>query len=161
MDKDQSLVYDAEHRFVRLMNDAANFPMVEAFGSSVIIPTTQIRFSSVEHIQTYCDYVVDRYEFPKHVAVRARKGNSAAHYEAMTHTIAIPMDEAWATTEVVVLHELAHHFTHGHAHDVHFRIAYLDLLRTVFDPAAALILASLYADLDLAVSTAIRKDQSA
>ncbi|WP_302050743.1 TIGR04338 family metallohydrolase [Rhodococcoides kyotonense] len=120
-DAQRSKVYDAE-TMVRLMFDRAderNLRTVQIHGSTITLPIER-KFASIESVQAYVDAVLQlnwvRERWPDAggvVHVRERSGAGASHYERDTQTIAVPLhrrNEAWALRELVVLHELAHHF---------------------------------------------------
>ncbi|EME66538.1 hypothetical protein G352_04310 [Rhodococcus ruber BKS 20-38] len=119
-DTHRTAVYEAES-LVRTMFDRADergLRVVELAGSQVTLPVER-RFASLESVQAYVDAVLAlnwvRARWPRasvRARVRARAGNSAAHYESDCATIALPehhANTAWAFRELVVLHELAHH----------------------------------------------------
>jgi putative metallohydrolase (TIGR04338 family) len=116
-DAQRAKVYAAED-FVRTMFDRAaarGNRAVDFFGTDVTLPP-EGRFASVESVRRYVDDVLAlpgvRQAWPTAgpVAVRARRGVAAAHYE--DSVIAVPEHgTGWALRELVVLHELAHHFT--------------------------------------------------
>lgn len=119
-DTQRTAVYEAES-LVRTMFDRADergLRVVELAGSQLTLPVER-RFASLESVQAYVDAVLAlnwvRARWPRasvRARVRARAGNSAAHYESDCATIALPehhANTAWAFRELVVLHELAHH----------------------------------------------------
>ena len=80
------------------------------------------------------------------VTVRARQGQSRAHYEA-GGVIAIPLNLPWACRESVLAHEMAHHFAWSSqeaAHDARFRLAMVRVAEIAFGPEAALLLRAGY-----------------
>ncbi|SNT16512.1 putative metallohydrolase, TIGR04338 family [Rhodococcoides kyotonense] len=120
-DSQRSKVYEAEST-VRLMFDRAderNLRTVQIHGSTITLPIER-KFASIESVQAYVDAVLQLNWVWEHwphagrvVHVRERSGTGASHYERDTQTIAVPLhrrNEAWALRELVVLHELAHHF---------------------------------------------------
>lgn len=120
-DSQRSKVYEAEAS-VRLMFDRAderNLRTVDILGSTLTLPIER-KFASLDSVQRYVDSVLKlnwiREAWPLAgavVHVRERAGAGASHYERDTHTIALPLhrrNEAWALRELVLLHELAHHF---------------------------------------------------
>lgn len=148
-------MYDAE-QLVRTIFDRAEergLRTVEVLGSAITLPVER-KFGSVASVQDYCDRVLalrwvravwSRAQVP--VAVRARAGNTAAHYAA--DTIAVPVDRAgrWALRELVVLHELAHHLGDedgGPAHGAEFTGRYLALVGEIIGPEAAFVLRATY-----------------
>jgi putative metallohydrolase (TIGR04338 family) len=128
-------VYEAEWALRDLYDRAAQSgnPVVELDGISLTLPP-EARFASVESLQTYVDKVTG---MAGEVTVRERRGSSCAHYERGGHVIAIPMGRnRWACREIVVLHELAHHYSRsehgvGGAHGPHFVNEFVKLLGRV------------------------------
>jgi putative metallohydrolase (TIGR04338 family) len=121
----------------------------------------QRRFGGLEAIETYLEWVqglasvVGEFGHLSPVTVRARRGQTKAHYEPQTQVIAIPLDTAWAARESVVLHELAHHITmsrglgHDEPHGPAFTITMCTLVECVQGPESALLLRTSYAALGL------------
>lgn len=120
-DSQRSKVYEAE-TMVRTVFDRADqrdLRTVEILGSTITLPIER-KFASIDSVQRYVDSVLKlnwvRERWPNAepvVHVRQRSGTGASHYERDTQTIAVPghvRNEAWALRELVVLHELAHHF---------------------------------------------------
>lgn len=131
------------------------------FHGSVIEVPVQRRFGDLSAIETYLAWVV---RLPAVVAelgelspvgVRARKGQTKAHYEPAEAVIAIPIDTTWAARESVVLHELAHHVlmsrpgNDAEAHGAEFTSTMCVLVECVLGPESALILRTSYAGLGL------------
>lgn len=147
-------VYDAE-ALVRTMFDRAEqrgLRTVEVHGSTVTLPVER-KFGSVASVQDYCDRVLAlnwaRAAWPRAgvpVTVRARAGNTAAHYADDTIAVPVDRDGRWALRELVVLHELAHHL--GEAteagHGPAFVDRHLTLVGEVIGPEAAFVLRSAY-----------------
>lgn len=153
-DSQRSAVYDAE-TLVRSMFDRAderNLRTVEIFGSSVTLPVER-KFGSVESVQAYCDqilrlnWVVETWPRANvSVSVRARAGNTAAHYSNDVIAVPIDRDGRWAMRELVVLHELAHHLGDDAeaAHGSTFVDRYLTLIGEIIGPEAAFVLRAMY-----------------
>ncbi|MFD4266089.1 TIGR04338 family metallohydrolase [Rhodococcus sp. NPDC058481] len=153
-DSQRTRVYEAES-VVRNVFDRADRGAreLELFGSTITLPVER-RFASVESVQDYADRVLAlnwvraRWDRARtRVAVRARAGAAAAHYEAGTATIAVPLHTrgtAWALREFVVLHELAHHLEPaGQAlapHGPEFVDRYLTLVGEIIGGEAAFVL---------------------
>ncbi|WP_407440882.1 TIGR04338 family metallohydrolase [Rhodococcus sp. (in: high G+C Gram-positive bacteria)] len=154
----KSAVYESE-AMVRRMFDLADergLRTVDVAGSSVTLPVER-RFASLDSVQRYVDAVLAlgwvRDRWPRAavpVHVRARSGNTAAHYESDCATIALPehhANRAWAFRELVVLHELAHHLDPQDpddpteaAHGVGFVDRFLTLVGEIIGPEAAFVL---------------------
>ncbi|TCN45868.1 putative metallohydrolase (TIGR04338 family) [Rhodococcus sp. SMB37] len=157
-DTKRTSVYEAES-LVRRMFDLADergLRTVEVAGSHVTLPVER-RFASLESAQQYVDKVLAlnwvRERWPRAalpVRVRARSGNTAAHYENDCATIALPVhrdNRAWAFRELVVLHELAHHLDPQDpddptepAHGPAFVDRFLTLVDEIIGPEAAFML---------------------
>ncbi|NMD63144.1 TIGR04338 family metallohydrolase [Rhodococcus sp. ACPA4] len=155
-DKQQSAVYEAE-TLVRTMFDRADqrgTRSVEVLGSTITLPVER-KFGSVESVRTYCEQVLALNwvgeTWPRatvSVMVRARAGNTAAHYS--NDTIAVPEDRdgRWALRELVVLHELAHHLGNPDSdeasHGPEFVDRYLTLVDEIIGPEAAFVLRAMF-----------------
>ncbi|MGP4055089.1 TIGR04338 family metallohydrolase [Mycobacterium sp. 4D054] len=155
-DAQRAKVYAAEE-FVRTMFDRAaqrGNPVLDFFGAQLTLPP-EARFASAEAVQTYVDGVLahpavrDRWPAVAPLAVRPRRGVTAAHYERAgdAATIAVPEGRStWALRELVVLHEIAHHLCdtvppHGPA----FVATFCELAAAVMGPEAAYVLRVVYA----------------
>lgn len=157
-DTRRTAVYEAESLVRRMFDvaDRSGTRTVEVGGSHVTLPVER-RFASIESVQSYVDSVLAlnwvRARWPRAalpVRVRARAGNSAAHYESDSATIALPDhrgDSAWALRELVVLHELAHHLDPAEpdesgepAHGPAFVDRFLDLVGEIVGPEAVFAL---------------------
>ena len=157
-DSQRSAVYEAE-TLVRTMFDRADqrgTRSVEVLGSTITLPVER-KFGSVESVQTYCDQVLSLNwvveSWPRasaSVMVRARAGNTAAHYS--NNTIAVPDDRdgRWALRELVVLHELAHHLGNPDSesdeasHGPEFVDRYLSMVGEIIGPEAAFVLRAMF-----------------
>lgn len=114
----------------------------------------EARFASLDSVAAYLDRVVSHpgvlAEFGHHgrISVRERRGEKMAHYESQTATIAInTTGTRWALRELVVLHEIAHHYSRDdQAHGPQFAAALTRLIELVMGPQAALALRLLYAE---------------
>ncbi|WP_084351295.1 TIGR04338 family metallohydrolase [Millisia brevis] len=158
-DEQRQRVYDAESLVQRMFDraDGGTGRQVQLHGSTITLPVER-RFGSVDSAEDYLRRVLDlagvRAAFPRSsapVAVRTRRGATAAHYEHGTATIAIPdgRDGRWALRELVVLHELAHHLgdpdAEEAAHGGDFVARTLELVEIVMGPEAAFVLRVAYA----------------
>ncbi len=112
----------------------------------------QRRFGDLDSVRRYLDAVLalpavqERWS-PDPVVVRERAGQSKAHYEPGSHTIAVPMKSMWAARESVLLHEVAHHLRESSDEDWHgpaFRRTMCALVAVVLGDAAALLLRAGY-----------------
>lgn len=156
-DAQRSKVYAAE-QFVRTLFDRAaqhNSPSIDFFGTQLTLPP-EARFGSVGAVQRYVDDVLSlpvvaaRFA-PTPLVVRARRGESAAHYENRggTGTIAVPerAGSDWALRELVVLHEVAHHLcaSGGPAHGPIFVETFCELASLVMGTEVGHVLRVVYA----------------
>lgn len=154
VDSKKSRVYAAEQQVCRLFDSAEshNVRTVQVHGSTLTLPVER-KFGSVESVQRYVDAVLalnwvrERYAAATTpVAVRARRGQALAHYDALPPTIAIPLREsnrAWALREMVVLHEIAHHLApNGVSHGRQFVDCFIELVTEIIGPEAGLVLRS-------------------
>ncbi len=147
-DAQRARVYAAE-QFVRTMFDRAaqhSSRAVDFFGTSLTLPP-EAKFGSVDSVQRYVDDVIARVGADP-VAVRRRRGVTAAHYELVNGkaVIAVPERDTWALRELVVLHELAHHVSHADPpHGPDFVATYCELCETVMGPEVGLVLRMVYA----------------
>ncbi|OZE82526.1 MULTISPECIES: TIGR04338 family metallohydrolase [Nocardiaceae] len=158
-DTQRSAVYDAE-QLVRTMFDRAeerDIRVVQVMGSQITLPIER-KFASLKSVQTYIDAVLALDwvaamwpDAGRVITVRARSGSGAAHYEPDTATIAVPLhhgNRAWALRELVVLHELAHHFAdedeqqHGGA----FVDRYITLVSEIVGSEAGFVLRAMMAE---------------
>lgn len=118
------------------------------FGARLTLPP-EAKFASIESLRRYVGDVLVlpslRARWPEagaSVAVRERKGHRAAHYERTEEggVLAVP-DSTWAMRELVVLHELAHHFDSGApAHGPTFQGTYAELAGMVMGVEVAHLL---------------------
>jgi putative metallohydrolase (TIGR04338 family) len=154
-DTQRSSVYAAED-FVRTLFDRAaehGNPVVDFFGTQLTLPP-EGRFASVRSVQRYVDDVLThpvvhgRWPDVGRLAVRARRGVTAAHYERTgdAATIAVPERRTtWALRELVVLHEVAHHLCRAEpAHGPQFVATFCELSEAVMGPEVAHVLRVVY-----------------
>lgn len=154
-DSQRSKVYAAEE-FVRTLFDRAaehSSRAIDFFGTPLTLPP-EGRFGSVESVQRYVDSVLghaaihDRWPMVGPLAVRARRGMTAAHYErgGEVATIAVPGRIAgWALRELVVLHEIAHHLADAEPpHGPAFVAAFCELAGLVMGPEVEHVLRVVY-----------------
>jgi putative metallohydrolase (TIGR04338 family) len=154
-DDQRARVYAAE-QFVRTLFDRAGehrSRVIDFFGAQLTLPP-EARFASVESVADYVDKVlampaVRRRWHPAALAVRPRRGQTAAHYEKHSGTavVAVPDDaDRWALRELVILHEIAHHLCpveppHGGA----FVATLCELAEIVMGPEVGHVLRVVYA----------------
>lgn len=147
-DSQRGKLYAAEN-VLHWMYDAAEQtgnPVVTVGGVTVTLPP-EAKFACVDSIQAYLDRVCAlpavREAFPalslSVPTVRHRKGTRKATYQAGTIAIPTDRDGKWAMRELVVLHELAHHFALGDGHGPRFASTYLAVMGAVLGPEVELI----------------------
>lgn len=153
-----SAVYAAEHVWSAVLDRGG---LVDFYGSHLHVPI-QKRFADIPSAQRYVDGVLaldmirDEYSNAGPVRVRERRGQAKAHYEPLTATVAIPLQNRAFGRESTLLHELAHHLSVSAGlaprptgtpwHGAEFRNAMLFLVSTVLGEPAALILRAAYYD---------------
>ncbi|AEV72177.1 hypothetical protein MycrhN_1561 [Mycolicibacterium rhodesiae NBB3] len=155
-DTQRAKVYAAEE-FVRTLFDRAaehGNRMIDFFGTQLTLPP-EGRFASMQSVQRYVDDVlgmaVVRESWPDGgpLAVRARRGVAAAHYERDDDGAAIAVPEGrttWALRELVVLHEIAHHLCIDEPpHGPEFVATLCQLAGVVMGPEVAHVLRVVYA----------------
>lgn len=146
-DSQRARVYAAE-QFVRTMFDRAaqhSSRAIDFFGTSLTLPP-EAKFGSVDSVQRYVDDVVTRLG-ARPVAVRPRRGATAAHYELSDGkaVIAVPERDTWALRELVILHELAHHLSQADPpHGPDFVATHVELCEAVMGPEVGLVLRMVY-----------------
>lgn len=151
-----SAVYGAEHQWSAVLDRGG---VVNFHGSHIHVPL-QKRFADISSVQRYVDAVLAldsiREAFPNAgpVLVRERRGQSKAHYEPSTATVAIPLADRAFGRESTILHELAHHLSVSKGlpatpsgtrwHGAEFRDTMLFLVSVILGDAAALLLRAGY-----------------
>lgn len=150
-DDQRSKVYRAEHALQFAYDHHAESAAIEVAGVALQLEP-EARFGDLDGVQRYVDRVlampavIARFGNCGPVTVRERKGARKAHYqdgEISLHT-AGNNSERWSLRELVVNHELAHHFTPSCAHGAEFTAALTELIEIVMGPQAALALRLLY-----------------
>ncbi|MEU0497015.1 TIGR04338 family metallohydrolase [Mycobacterium sp. NPDC006124] len=147
-----SAVYGAEHQWSAVLDRGGQ---VDFHGSLIDVPM-QRRFADIPSMQRYVDEVLaldsvrENYPNAGPVRVRERRGQSKAHYEPSTQTVAIPLRNIDFGRESTLLHELAHHLSVSQGlpatssgtrwHGVEFRRAMTFLVSVVLGEPAALLL---------------------
>lgn len=155
-DVQRARVYAAEE-FVRTLFDRAaqhGTRAVDFFGTQLTLPP-EARFGSVAAVRRYVDEVLAlpavRARWPvSPLAVRPRRGATAAHYENRdgVGVIAVPDHDTadWAMRELVVLHEVAHHLSDAHPpHGPLFAATLCTLAELVMGPELGHVLRVVYA----------------
>lgn len=151
-----SAVYGAEHQWSAVLDRGG---LVSFHGSHMDVPM-QKRFGDIPSVQRYVNGVLalasvrEKYPNAGPVRVRERRGQSKAHYEPRTATVAIPMENRAFGRESTVLHELAHHLSVSEGlpatptgtrwHGAEFRGAMLFLVSVMLGEPAALLLRAGY-----------------
>ncbi|MET3803631.1 putative metallohydrolase (TIGR04338 family) [Nakamurella sp. UYEF19] len=161
-DQQRARVYEAEALVRRIFDRAVDYPIVEVVGSHLTIPVER-KFASLDSVRIYVDAVLAldwvRTAWPRageHVAVRARAGQSRAHYERRPPVIAVPLHrgvDAWALRELVVLHEISHHLGPDDevAHGPEFTGRMIDLVSGIVGEEAGFLLRVTLLDLGVRV----------
>ncbi|QIQ63304.1 hypothetical protein SEA_SETTECANDELA_188 [Mycobacterium phage Settecandela] len=140
-DHQKSKVYAAEH-LLRPMLERAGTP-TEVSGVTLVLEPER-RFVGLIEAQIYVHRVLGHPEViaefgpSRPVQVVTRRGDAWAHYEA--GRIAIHPDSVWALRELVVLHELAHHYAPAAYHGKRFTYTFIRLVEIMIGPQAALAL---------------------
>jgi len=155
-DVQRSAVYAAE-QFVRTLFDRASERgnrVVDFFGTQLTLPP-EARFGSLDAVRSYVSdvlglpAVVGRWPSAGPLAVRARRGATAAHYEVGSGgaVIAVPDQQStWALRELVVLHEIAHHLADATPpHGPVFTATFCALCEAVMGPEVGHVLRVVYA----------------
>ena len=116
-DYGRTALYAAEHQLCRILD---RFPVgepLELFGSKVVLPR-ETKFSGLAEVEIYVQRVLRHSDVVRVFgelpgpALRERRGQTKAHDEFDTETIALPVGQDWALREIVVLHEIAHYLVH-------------------------------------------------
>lgn len=156
-DSQKSKVYHAEDILRTVMDRALDNPLFTIEGISLTLPP-EAKFSSVEDVQRYVDRVINLPSVVEQygastVRVRSRKGQRLAHYES-GGVIAVPENGSrWALREIVILHELAHHFDRTRpAHGPKFTGTFINLLGLVMGPEMGLLARILYSHNEVKVA---------
>lgn len=155
-DLSASAIYEAEHQWSAVLDRGGT---IDFHGSQLQVPM-QRRFADIPSVQRYVDTVLAldsvRQKYPNAgpVRVRERRGQSKAHYEPSTATMAIPMGDRMFGRESTVLHELAHHLSVSDGlpatprgtrwHGAEYRDAMLLLAGVVLGEPSALLLRAGY-----------------
>lgn len=140
-DSQKQRVYEAEYRLRELYDTAEQISNREVTldGIRLTLPP-EAKFASIASMQTYVNRVVGK----DAVCVRERRGDSLAHYEPWSKTIAVNTEgRRWACREIVVLHELAHHLTRSEhsgcaGHGPEFVATFTQLLADTMGPEVGL-----------------------
>lgn len=156
IDRDRQQVYSVEDAWSSALDRGGD---VDFFGSHFTLPRQQVLPDLGALQETVDRWLASAsrlawYPQCSPVRVRARQGQTRAHYEA-TGVIAIPLSQPWACRESVLAHELAHHLAwdaQESAHDAHFRLAMVRVAEIAFGPGAALMLRAGYDGAGLAVA---------
>ena len=151
-DSQRSKVYHSENILRTMLDNSRDNPMLTIEGITLTLPP-EGKFSRVEDVQRYVDRVtnmpsvVAEFDKSRRVTVRSRKGQRVAHYEPPNSIIAVPENGTrWALREVVILHELAHHYSRAlPPHGPEFVSTLITLLGLVMGPEVGLLARILYA----------------
>lgn len=151
-DSQRGRVYHAENILREIVDNSRDNPLYKIEGITLTIPP-EGKFSTAEDVQRYVNRVTSMPSVlaifgEAKIAVRSRKGQRIAHYEPINQTIAVPEhDSRWALREIVILHELAHHYSRSvPAHGPEFVDTMITLLSLVIGPEMGLLARILFAD---------------
>jgi putative metallohydrolase (TIGR04338 family) len=152
VDRSRGAVYQAEDSVASVMRRPHR---AVRLGSSIVSLPEEVRFGSLEAIQSFVDAVlVDALssgQFPDRgpVVVEVRRGFRMATYsQGRIHIPAADPRGRWALTRCVVLHEVAHHLSGEPGHGRSFRAALVALYARHLNPGAAELLRHLFAPID-------------
>ncbi len=145
-DTSRAGVYSAEDQVIAVLDRGG---VVDFHGSTFDVPR-QRRFGDLTAASAYlnavrrCSWGYSDTPAPN---LRHRRGPGRAHWMA-PDTIALPQDAAWAMTELVLLHEYAHHVNWHHngssGHDQGYRDIMLNLVAEALAPQVATLLLAAY-----------------
>jgi putative metallohydrolase (TIGR04338 family) len=160
-DDQRQRVYDAESSVRRRLDAAARGVRKAVVAGSELTLPLPLRFGSIDAARSYLDALARAHwfaeDFPyaarRPMRLRRRKGDRQAQY-VYPDTIAVhepAYGSGWQMTELVLLHEVAHHATaHDHgggpAHGPAFAAVLLRLVTAAAGPEAGLLLQVAYAD---------------
>lgn len=155
-DVQKSKVYAAEDRFGDLLDRSVENPQIMLAGSTLVLPP-EAKFSTPITAQSYADRVLNHPAVvarfgPSRVTVRQRKGITKTVYTYRLREIAVP-DTKSGLREIVILHELAHHFAGAFAcHGPQFTATLLELVGAVMGVHAQLALRICFGDGEVEMS---------
>jgi putative metallohydrolase (TIGR04338 family) len=162
-DRQRTRVYEAERVVALMVDRRTDFPVVDAFGSQVVVPDDR-KFGDLDSVQRYVDAVLalgwvrraapERAALP--VRVRARAGALKAEYDRLSSTIAVPPHRVggrWAMRELVVLHELAHHLAAEVDHGPAFVAVLLELVEELVGAEAGFLLRAALLEAEVSIAT--------
>lgn len=146
MDYQKGRVYSAEQS-LRWFYDNTHDNTVSIHGV-VLQLEPEARYGDLRGVQAYVDRVTALPSVQaalgrgivQRVAVRERKTDHHAHYRLGTIAVHTQSGTRWAMRELVILHELAHHFTRGNGHGPEFVATFITLLDLVMGPQVAMAL---------------------
>jgi putative metallohydrolase (TIGR04338 family) len=145
MSKDTKKVYSAEDALQKWLRAALEEDGSISIDDHVYKPEPEVKFGNVDSVRPYVNQVVKLLGL-KPIVVVKRQGAAKATYR--WGEIRIPdytIGGHWALTEMVVLHEIAHHIAQGsHEHGKDFRTAFVQLLKDVGKPVTAELLELAY-----------------
>lgn len=159
-------VYAAEQQVTTALSRHGQ--TIDFFGSRLTPPLEQ-RFRTLEQVRRFVAGVLNDHRvtsawgFLPTVRVRSRSGESMAHYEYETATIAMPLSSEWAMRELVVLHEIAHHIVVAGIdaelapHGVEFASTYVTLVSWFIGPEAALLLTAAFDASGVSINATVRQ----
>lgn len=138
-------LYRAEHMVWAILASQYDCPTTTIYGSTITVPLERCWAD----LQSLAKYVQS---LDPTITVRSRRGSASAHYEPLTHTIAVPVQRSapgqtpWAMRQLPVLHEVAHARTRydPDAHGPAFVSAFLSLVLQEIGPEAHFLLQAMF-----------------
>lgn len=135
----QTGIYTAELEVRRIMRN----PRELAPNGHLGLYPVELCWTTVEQVQGYLEIVLswpwDRWRTGKAWPCIAHWDDwPTPHYRS--GVICLPKSAPWNLRELVVLHELAHHFTQGQQHGPAWVQAFVDLVSTCIDPIVGQLL---------------------
>lgn len=146
-DHQRGKVYSAEQQLRQIYDFGGSTFLMEGITLQL---EPEAKFDTLDQVQAYVDRVtvhpgvIALTGITGRVTVRPRKGTRFAHYERRNRAIAVAdHGSKWALRELVLLHELAHHYSPAFgdgSHGPKFVSTFTNLVEIVIGPQAALAL---------------------
>ena len=170
-DRQKSKLYEAEQLLRRMYDNSvkSDNPAISVGGANLVLPP-EVKFGSVASVQAYVDRVLEMpsvievFGTSNPITVRKRKGETKAHYSRYNQEIAVHDGRNnWGMRELVILHELAHHFTPTFAQEAHgaeFADTFITLVGLVMGSQAGLALLIIFDTNDVRTNPKHKSAQS-